>query len=467
MLLYRSIQKPQGVTRKLLRVALLSSLASCFLSSSLAGQETENAATQIRQPRPRTLPTPNVEVPSDKAAEKKPPAIVALPPVTNNTASTSIVPPLPLPEVTTDSMLPSNVEPKAESTNLPSPLMLADPTSPVQPVAYRNAPQFNALEPPPGWNAVEKSIREKLESCDAMLRRGAIFSARQTCWKGLEELCQVIDLHNPQGKHVESLRRALVAMREEEDFYRYSNIQLAKPEVLANLCFAHETPVIRSLIDQNSEQPTTFNPLIAAQHYRSYARDQLVLACDHHPWAADLLYALGKALEKQAWEDRSRSALVHQHAELVYQAALETNPSQTLAATQLGYVLLQLDRPQEARDILARSLQSGPTAASLQNLAEACRRLNDQPGVQWCATQLPHAQQRQQGAAADIPFTEINPRQFAAISPPDATFAQGNPTGIPNITAPQGTGQRIATQAAQQSNPESNGTNGWIPSLWR
>lgn len=334
------------------------------------------------------------------------------------------------------------------------------------------APAIASLENPPGWNAVEKSIREKLELCDTMLRRGAIFSARQTCWKGLEELCQVLDLHDPRSKRVESLRRALVAMREEEDFYRYSDIQLARGDTLVNLCFAHQTPIIRNLLEQDGSPNMSFNPLIAAQHYRSYARDQLVQACDYHPWGADLLYALGKAFEKQAWEDRSRSALVHQHAELVYQAALETNPKQTLAATQLGYVLLQLDRPQEAQMVLVRSLQIAPSQANLQNLAEAYRRLNDATAVQWCVTQIALLQHDEQAKQTEIPFTEIDPRQFAAISPRDAAYVQGNgvspPNGSPqNNAAYPNSAQRIASQSSPQSNPESNGAKGWLPSLWR
>jgi len=335
-----------------------------------------------------------------------------------------------------------------------------------------SSPAIPSLENPPGWNALEKSIRDKLELCDTMLRRGAIFSARQTCWKGLEELCQVLDLHDPRGKRIESLRRALVAMREEEDFYRYSDIQLARGDTLANLCFAHQTPIVRNLLEQAGSSTNSFNPLIAAQHYRSYARDQLVQACDYHPWGADLLYALGKAFEKQAWEDRSRSALVHQHAELVYQAALETNPKQTLAATQLGYVLLQLDRPQEAQILLVRSLQVAPSQANLQNLAEAYRRMNDATAVQWCVTQIALLQQNEQARQPEIPFTEIDPRQFAAISPRDAAYVQGNgtspPTGsLQNNAAYSNSAQRLATQPSPQSNSESNGAKGWLPSLWR
>jgi tetratricopeptide (TPR) repeat protein len=414
----------------------------------------------IRQPTPRATESPqrsNSASPTPRTTEP------ALP-------RNFRVPESPTPENLTAENPATTVPtaPKPIHVTTADPVLQSEPTSAIQSVSYRSTPlTLSPLETPPGWIAVEKSIREKLESCDTMLRRGAVFSARQTCWKGLEELCQVLDLHDPTGKRVDSLRRALVAMREEEDFYRFSDIQLAKPDTISNLCFAHETPVIRNLLSQHGEAYSNINPLIAAQHYRSYARDQLVQACDHHPWGADLLYALGKAFEKQAWEDRSRSALVHQHAELVYQAALETNPNQALAATQLGYVLLQLDRPQEAKAVLVRSLQAKPSQAGLQNLAEAYRRLNDPNSMQLCIAHINQLKQFEQNTQPDIPFTEINARQFAAISPPDTTLMQGSTGGAPNISAQPQSPSRMAAQPTPQSTPESNGSQGWLPSLWR
>lgn len=432
-----------NVARHWLRVAFLSSLTSCLLSLQLQAQAPPTQGL-IRQPNPRTaeptLPR-NSSTPKNPITDKQ---------TTDNSATVEFPAPKPI------------------NVSSADPVRQLEPTPAIQSVSYRSSPiTLSPLETPPGWIAVEKSIREKLESCDTMLRRGAVFSARQTCWKGLEELCQVLDLHDPNGKRVDSLRRALVAMREEEDFYRFSDIQLAKPDTLSNLCFAHETPVIRNLLSQHGESHSNINPLIAAQHYRSYARDQLVQACDHHPWGADLLYALGKAFEKQAWEDRSRSALVHQHAELVYQAALETNPNQSLAATQLGYILLQLDRPQEAKAVLVRSLQAKPSQAGLQNLAEAYRRLNDPNSMQRCIAHINQLKQVEPNSQPDIPFTEISARQFAAISPPDTTIMQGSTGGAPNISAQPQSPSRMAAQPTPQSTPESNGSQGWLPSLWR
>lgn len=464
MLPTKSNQTRSSLTRNVLRVALLSSLTSCVLSGQLQAQSPTTSNGMIRQPSPRSTDT--IQTPAATNANHAPQA------ATPNAGPSprTVEPTLPrsLRDQPPGAVSASPAAPAALHIATVEPIPEFKPAPAIQPIAYRLTPlTISPLEAPPGWNAVEKSIREKLESCDAMLRRGAIFSARQTCWKGLEELCQVLDLHDPNGKRVECLRRALVAMREEEDFYRFSDIQLAKADTISNLCFAHETPIIRDMLERNGSENISINPLIAAQHYRSFARDQLVQACDHHPWGADLLYALGKAFEKQAWEDRSRSALVHQHAELVYQAALETNPNQALAATQLGYVLLQLDRPKEAQAILARSLQVAPSQASLQNLAEAYRRLNDPNAMQWCVAQLDQLKRREQNTQPDIPFTEISARQFAAISPPDAAFMPGNAGGPPNIAAQPNSPQRVAAQPTPQSSPESNGTRDWLPSLWR
>ena len=347
------------------------------------------------------------------------------------------------------------------------------PTSPNRVSSVENRPSLQpmqAVEPPPGWNAVEKRIREQLETCDAMLRRGAIYSARQTCWQALEELCRVLDLHRPDGKRVEALRRAMVAMREEEDFYRYSSLQNSRSDLISNLSWSHETPVIREWLKQQTTSATSrdiqqISPLIAAQHYRSYAREQLIAACDHHPWAADLLYALGKTLEKQAWEDSSRSALIQQHAEIIYQAALETNPKQYLAATQLGYVLLQLDRPQEARDILAYSVNGLPTTAGYQNLREACRRLNDQQGVAWSTSKWSELQAREAADSADIDFTEIDSRQFAAISVQDVEvtrFANGK-----SGTETTNNAQHSSQSPAAATPIKQTAKRGWLPAAWR
>ncbi len=440
-----------GSVKRSRRSAVVS-LAVLTLAVSLQAQEPAPQGQQIRQPHLR-----NEAIAKDS--------------VSATTATGSQRPGASHKEATGGPVLPRMATGQhAESISSNEQAISPGTATAVHPANFSTAARIQSLEPPPGWQAVEKSIREKLEACDNMLRRGAVYSARQTCWKGLEELCQILDLHAPQGKHVESLRLALVAMREEEDFYRYSEIQSSKTDIISNLCWAHETPIVRSQLT-TSEAVKTLNPLIAAQHYRSYAREQLVRACDYHPWGSDLLYALGKALEKQAWDDSSRSALIHQHAEIVYQAALETNPNQYLAATQLGHVLLKLDRPQAAREILLHSVKGLPTTAGYQNLAEACRRLNDTHGLQFSLANLT-AIQNNQSSSPEIPFTEIDPQQFVKISPPDvtttaATMNTASVTTASGNSAPGAIGTRLNSQTTPSPATASNGNGGWIPSLWR
>lgn len=450
-----------------LPLLVLGSLPTCTFAQS--------SPTRIIQPHPRNVAVPGApdDIASlDRIADEQ----------TNGQPQASTVPSEPLPAESgaangvrfakASSVLPFSVATKRTDL-LPTNTHSSFPTALVTAGSAENRQvlqPMRAVEPPPGWNAVEKRMREQLETCDAMLRRGAIYSARQTCWQALEELCRVLDLHRPDGKRAEALRRAMVAMREEEDFYRYSSLQNSRSDLISNLSWSHETPVIREWLKQqavsaNSQDVQQISPLIAAQHYRSYAREQLIVACDHHPWAADLLYALGKTLEKQAWEDSSRSALIQQHAEIIYQAALETNPKQFLAATQLGYVLLQLDRPQEARDILAYSINGLPTTAGYQNLREACRRLNDQQGMAWSTSKWAELQALEASDSAEIPFTEIDSRQFAAISVQDMEVARfaTNTAGTETINQP-----KQSSPSPDVANPtRQTAKRGWLPAAWR
>ncbi|MEY4565761.1 MAG: hypothetical protein RLY14_731 [Planctomycetota bacterium] len=465
-----------GFRPAVLSLLVLGSIPTCLLAQS--------SPTLITQPHPRNVAVPFVSgniTSSDQVAvaqadtqninESIPESATSELPQASS-YQTEIAPEDSVRFARAFRVLPSRANPNQIDLS-PTKIQSSLPTSSSIATTGENRPSLQtmrAVEPPPGWNAVEKRIREQLETCDAMLRRGAIYSARQTCWQALEELCRVLDLHRPEGKRVEALRRAMVAMREEEDFYRYSSLQNSRPDLISNLSWSHETPVIREWLKQQATSATSqdaqqISPLIAAQHYRSYAREQLIAACDHHPWAADLLYALGKTLEKQAWEDSSRSALIQQHAEIIYQAALETNPKQFLAATQLGYVLLQLDRPQEARDILVYSVNGLPTTAGYQNLREACRRLNDQQGMAWSTSKWAELQAREAADAADIPFTEIDSRQFAAISAQDmeVTRFANNPAVTDNRSDAQ-----YSSQTSAVANPtKQTAKRGWLPEAWR
>jgi Tfp pilus assembly protein PilF len=131
-----------------------------------------------------------------------------------------------------------------------------------------------------------------------------------------------------------------------------------------------------------------------------------------------MLYALGRSYQAQAdaVEDGSQQNLRWRAATL-YRSARFISPNNALASNQLGFVLLQMDRPVDAREALVASINAFPSLAAYENLVEASRRLGDTGTSNWAMQQalaLKGATAAPQGIPA---FIEVDPRTFAAMSP--------------------------------------------------
>src|SRR5207253_9809131 len=62
-------------------------------------------------------------------------------------------------------------------------------------------------------------------------------------------------------------------------------------------------------------------------------------------------------------------------AEALYRRMLELQPDQPDALNLLGVIALQSSKPQQAEELLRRSVQKAPTFATLNNFGEALRQL--------------------------------------------------------------------------------------------
>ena len=102
--------------------------------------------------------------------------------------------------------------------------------------------------------------------------------------------------------------------------------------------------------------------------------DLLPQATLNHPWAADLLYALGKTYERELEFAPKLQEVLRQQSLASYQAALRIAPSRGYIANQLGYNLLHLGSLEEAAKALQKAIDAGPTPYSWRNLAELYRR---------------------------------------------------------------------------------------------
>ncbi|MEZ6138585.1 MAG: hypothetical protein R3C53_27190 [Pirellulaceae bacterium] len=286
----------------------------------------------------------------------------------------------------------------------------------------KNLATVSPLESSPGWQAVGERLTAHLQACESLLRKNAFLSARAEAEQAAIHLMQILDLATNSYTAEPEWYAALQALAELEDF---SLVQSTDREGLKHIVQAHQTDVLKQT------DLSQLSPLVAAQHYRQAAERSLIQASQAHPWASDVLYSMGRTYQAQADAGAGSVDNLRWKAATFYRAAMTVSPSNSLAANQLGFVYLQMDRPQEARAAIAASLATSVSQAALENLVEASRRLGDSATGQWAMENL--AMQRQLNPTADAPMVvELDPRTFATISPP-TVGPQGQPTPAPRI----------------------------------
>ncbi len=302
-----------------------------------------------------------------------------------------------------------------------------------------------ALESLPGWQAVEHELKQRLERCDSLLRRGAVLSAREEASQGLLRLYRTMDLHRGSMFSEAAFEKAITALREEADFQKSLG--------------GRQGSGVQSIVDTHSTEALkgrpldTTSPELAAMHYRWFARYQLVSASDGHPWAADLLYAYGKTLEKDAELNPARSNMFRNQAVVCYQAAMQIAPSQSEVANQLGFALIHLDRMEDAYTALAASIQHKPNANAWNNMAEVFRRRGSLADAEYAVQQATALSSAVPKYTPDNPeITEVDPAVFAKYSP-RPTMATPIQNVAPNnspSTVPSGYGPEV--RSAKSSN---------------
>ena len=278
------------------------------------------------------------------------------------------------------------------------------------------------LESPVGWKAVRQELAKHLETCDSLLKRGATHSARAEVLVGLRKLFRIMDLHRGATHSETCFEAALTAMREESDFH---NLQMNRS--VSSIVAMHTTPALKN---RPLESVTTE---LACQHYRAYARFQMAQAADGHLYAADLLYALGKTLEKDAELNSDRAQQLRSQAVICYQTAIQLRPNQHHASNQLGYALIHLDRIEEAYDALRSSIEAKPNAPAWTNLAEIYRRRGAETEANYAVQQAMALGGGQPSEKLDI--TQVDPAVFAKFSPAHNANSSATPAtsqGPPN-----------------------------------
>jgi len=267
------------------------------------------------------------------------------------------------------------------------------------------------VDGPPGWQAIGEKLSQQIDLCQQLLNRKAYYSAREEAETAMLYLVRVLDLMSNNYRSEPAWHAAGLAMQEAEDFSTMQRLT-SDSDFLRRIILSHQTPVLKDV------DATELAPLTAAQHYRQYAEFKMTEAAQGHPWAAEVIYALGRTYQAQA--DAATDETQHSlrwRAVTLYRGARHIAPANAVAANQLGYVLLQMDRPLDAREAVVTSLHATPSLAAYENLVEASRRLGDTSTAHWAASQA-MALRAAQPQHSPIPaVVEVDPRTFAAISP--------------------------------------------------
>jgi len=319
------------------------------------------------------------------------------------------------------------------------------------------------IEPPVGWSSIEVELRRCLENCDQLLRRNAVFSARDEAMQGLRTLVRAVDTHRRQWTCEKALQQAMVAMKECADFEDSVLLDAKQLRLIIN---NHTTPVLKE------KDIAVMSPTVAGQHYRAFARQSFLIATDGHPWGADLLYALGKTYEREAEQDVPRGIMLRNQATVCFQAASTLGPARSHISNQLGFNLLQLDRIDEAYQALKSSLESQPSVNAWRNLAEVYRRRGAVESVNYALAQADSLSAGESAAGTRTPeIMEVSPEEFARYSPPPvmastmtANATAPNPTGS---YASQGASSGFSSTATAPNGPVTVSSKGWFPKVFR
>ena len=197
------------------------------------------------------------------------------------------------------------------------------------------------------WQELRPELLSKLQACDSLLRKNSVHSARDEIRNGLTLLARKLD--QLSGPAVDQAPRR-------------SAIRRSMPhESALQHAFRELDECTYSSADHIAQPLETFS-------------DLLPQATLNHPWAADLLYALGKTYERELEFAPKLQEVLRQQSLASYQAALRIAPSRGYIANQLGYNYLHLGSLEEAAKALQKAIDAGPTPYSWRNLAELYRR---------------------------------------------------------------------------------------------
>ncbi len=262
--------------------------------------------------------------------------------------------------------------------------------------------------------------------------RGAYFSARAEFIVALRLLAQALDAEHCTRLHCIALGAGLTALKEAEDFLpKGSGIEADLD--LASIIVGHRTPVL------HGASIAGLTPMAALQCYFTFAQEQLGAAVDREVAGSIALYGLGK-LHKALSEQQAVFLVgARPKAMVFYQAALLAHAENHLASNDLGVLLAQAGRYEDARMALEHSLALHQGSTGWHNLAVVYQNLGHNElsrRAAWLSQvfrQQENARLAQVASGVQQPVAWVDPPAFAQAAGQTLPVTRSSPAERSNV----------------------------------
>ena len=191
--------------------------------------------------------------------------------------------------------------------------------------------------------AADQRVRQGFQ----LAEQGALYLARAEFIAALKLIAQANDARQGTRWHSKAVTAGFLALKESTDFVS-QNAGIEDADV-AKIVSGHKTPILKRV------EISEMTPIVAAQHYYTYAQEQLSGAAAQEVIGSMALYGLGKAVIAGVG-NKSPDLEYTGQARALYRAALMAEGKNYLAANELGVLLSENGQPELARELLTRSI---------------------------------------------------------------------------------------------------------------
>ncbi len=254
-----------------------------------------------------------------------------------------------------------------------------------------------------------------------MAQRGAIYSARAELMRSLQLLAAGLDGEEGGSRHQQMLAAGLRALEEADDFVTQDPLAIDQLDV-ARVVAGHQTILLKD------EPNDSLSPQVALGRYMTYSQQQIAEAVGNLPPGSAALYALGKIYSLPAAAHGPTDVTGGAKSVAYYQASLQVDSRNYLAANELGVLLVQFGRLPEARAAFCHSLSIVAQPVIWENLAVVLERLGEQQLAASARQQAALVAQRS-GGVLPSPYNVqwVDQSTFASSMPLNVDSTKGSP----------------------------------------